>query len=137
MSQRCPKYDPNMTQRCPTCVPSMSNTSPRCATDNDSEHCPGSETRNLSSGILALMCGKRFLKNTTWRKRKQWFYEKTIWPPMALRIGLPGSSALQNDAHFKPVILQCQTPRETNPKGHWGPNCFLIKSLFLLRCTGS
>jgi hypothetical protein len=26
--------------------------------------------------------------------------------------------------------LQCRTPRETNPKGHWGPNSFLIKSLF-------
>ncbi len=49
---------------------------------------------------------------------------------MALRIGLPGSSALQNDGHIVPVTLQCQTPRETNPKSHWGPNYFLGKSLF-------
>ena len=74
----------------------------------------------------------------TWRKQKQGFYEKVIWPPMALRIGLPGSSALQNDGHIMPVILQCRTPQETNPKGHWGPNCFFIKSLFLLPpCTQS
>jgi len=39
---------------------------------------------------------------------------------MALRIGLPRSSALQNDGLDVPVILQCRTPRETNPKGHWG-----------------
>jgi hypothetical protein len=24
--------------------------------------------------------------------------------------------------------LQCRTPQETNPKGHWGPNCFLRNS---------
>ena len=50
---------------------------------------------------------------------------------MALRIGLPGSSAMQNDEHIKPVILQSRTRRETNPKGHWGPNYFLRKSLCL------
>ena len=66
----------------------------------------------------------------TWRKQKQGFYQKVIWPPMALRVGLPGSSALQNDGHIKPVILQCRTPRETNPNGHWGPNYFLINSFF-------
>jgi hypothetical protein len=49
---------------------------------------------------------------------------------MALRIGLLGSSALQNDGHIKPVILQCRTPQETNPKGHWESTCLLIKSLF-------
>jgi hypothetical protein len=27
-------------------------------------------------------------------------------------------------------MLQCRTPRETNPKGHWGPKYFLRKSLF-------
>ncbi len=37
----------------------------------------------------------------------------------------------------KEVILQCQAPRETNPKGHWGPNHLFIKSLFLLKCAGS
>jgi hypothetical protein len=50
---------------------------------------------------------------------------------MAFRIGLPDNSALQNDGHIKPIILQCRTPQETNPKGHWGPNCFLRKSVFL------
>ena len=50
---------------------------------------------------------------------------------MALRIGLLRSSALQNDGHIKPVILQCRTPRGTNLKGHWVPNYFLRKSLFL------
>jgi hypothetical protein len=40
---------------------------------------------------------------------------------MALRIGLLESSALQNDGHDVPVILQCRTPQETNPKGNWGP----------------
>ena len=54
----------------------------------------------------------------TWRKQKQGFYEKVIWPPMALRIGLLRSSALQNDGRIKPVILQCRTPQGTNPKGH-------------------
>ena len=60
---------------------------------------------------------------------------------MAHRVGLPGSSALQNDGHIVPVILQCRTPQETNPKGHWGPNYFLGKSLFfsslvVLVCLG-
>ena len=74
----------------------------------------------------------------TWRKQTQGFYGKTLWPPMALRIGLLESSALQNyglDAH---VILQCRTPQETNPKGQWGPTYFFINSLFLLPpCTQS
>ena len=61
---------------------------------------------------------------------------------MALRIGLLRSSALQNDGLDVPVSLQCRTPQETNPKGHWGPNCFLIKivffsSLVVLVCIGS
>ncbi len=68
----------------------------------------------------------------TRRKQKQGFYEKVIWPPMALRIGLLRSLALQNDGLDAPVILQCRTPQETNPKGHWGPNSFSIKSLCLL-----
>jgi hypothetical protein len=39
---------------------------------------------------------------------------------------------------LKPVILQCRTPHETNPKGHWGPHYFFIQSLFLLPpCTQS
>ena len=65
---------------------------------------------------------------TTREEQIHGFYQKIIWPPMALRIGLPGSSALQNDGHIVPVILQCRTPQETNPKGQWGPNYFLIKS---------
>jgi hypothetical protein len=47
---------------------------------------------------------------------------------MALRIGLLRSSALQNDGLDVPLILQCRTPQETNPKGHWGPNYFLRNS---------
>ena len=38
---------------------------------------------------------------------------------MAFRIVLLTSSALQNDGLDVPVILQCRTPQETNPKGHW------------------
>jgi hypothetical protein len=48
------------------------------------------------------------------------FSEKVIWLPFALRIGLPGSSALQKDGLAEPVILQSRTPRETNSKGQWG-----------------
>ena len=50
---------------------------------------------------------------------------------MALWIGLLRISALQNDGLDAPVILQHRTPTETNPKGHWGPNCYFIKLLFL------
>ena len=49
---------------------------------------------------------------------------------MAFRIGLLKSSALQNDGLDGPVMLQCPTPQETNPKGHWGPNYFLRNSPF-------
>ena len=66
----------------------------------------------------------------TWRKQKQGFEEKTIWPPMALRLGLLRSSALQNDGRIEPVMLQRRSPQETKPKGHWGPNCFFINSFF-------
>jgi hypothetical protein len=63
---------------------------------------------------------------------------------MALRIGLPGSPALQNDGLDMPVILQCRTPQETNPKGNGGPIYFLGKitpyllfsSLVVLVCPG-
>ncbi len=48
-----------------------------------------------------------------------------ILPPLALRIGLLRSSALQDDGHIKPVMLQCRTPQETNPEGHWGVNYFM------------
>ena len=66
------------------------------------------------------------------------FSQNLIWPPMVLRVGLPGSSALQHDGLDVPVMLQCRTAQETNPKGHWGPNGFFIKSLFLLPpCTQS
>ena len=44
---------------------------------------------------------------------------------MALRIGLLGSSALQNEGQDMPVILQSRTPQVTNPKSHWVPNCIL------------
>ena len=45
----------------------------------------------------------------TWRQQKHGFYEKVIWPPMALRIGLLTSSVLQFDGRIKSVILQCRT----------------------------
>ena len=61
-------------------------------------------------------------------RSSQGFYEKVIWRPMAVRIGLLRTSALQNDGRIKPVILQCRTPQETNPKGHWGPTYFLRNS---------
>ena len=47
---------------------------------------------------------------------------KISLPQMALRIGPLKSSALQNDGLVAPVILQCRTPQENNPKGRWGPN---------------
>jgi hypothetical protein len=61
---------------------------------------------------------------------------------MALRIGLLRSSALQDDGLDVPVILQCRTPQEANPKGHWGPTYFLrtslcFSSLVVLVCFGS
>jgi hypothetical protein len=62
--------------------------------------------------------------------------------PMALRIGLPGSSNLQNDGHIKPVILLCGNLRYINPKSHWGPMLFLmcfvsfVSSLVVLVCLG-
>ena len=61
---------------------------------------------------------------------KTGFSQKVIWPPMALKIGLPGSSALQNDGHLKPVILQCRTPRKPILRAIGGQIYFLIKSLF-------
>ena len=60
----------------------------------------------------------------TGRGQKQGLHEKVMWPPMALRIGLLSRSALQNDGRIKPVILQCRTPQETHPKGHWGTITF-------------
>ena len=54
---------------------------------------------------------------TTREKNKQGFFQKIIWPPMALGIGLLRSSALQIHGHITPVILQCRTPQKTNPKG--------------------
>ena len=66
-------------------------------------------------------------------------FSKSNVAPMALRIGLLRSLALQNDGHIKPVILQCPTPQETNPKGRWGPNHFFIIRLLcsLPPCTQS
>ncbi len=46
--------------------------------------------------------------------------KKVGLPPIALRIGHLGSSALQNDGFGVHGFLQCRTPQETNPKGHWG-----------------
>ena len=66
----------------------------------------------------------------TWRKQKPIFFEKTTWPTTALRMRLLRSSALQNDGLDAPVILECRTSQETNPKGHWGPNYIFRKSLF-------
>ena len=85
-----------------------------------------------------LVCSAWIPRLGTWRKQKHGFYEKVVWPPMALRIGLLRSSALHNDGLDAPVSVQSRTSQETNPKGHWGPNYFLIKSLLLLPpCTQS
>ena len=62
----------------------------------------------------------------TWRKQKQGSYEKAIWPPMALTIGLLGSSALQNDGRIKPVTLQCR-----------GPLGGIVFFLFVFVCAGA
>ena len=48
---------------------------------------------------------------------------------MGLRIGLLGSSALQNDGPITPIILQCRTPQETNPEGRWGVKLLFDKIL--------
>ena len=78
----------------------------------------------------------RHAKTGYMEEAKTRFYEKIFWLPMALRIGLLGRSAPQNDGLDAPVILQCRTPQETNPKGHRGPNLFFIRSLCLLPpCT--
>ena len=45
---------------------------------------------------------------------------------MALRVGLPGSSALQNDGLDELIVLQCRIPRETTSKGHWWPTYFSL-----------
>ena len=55
------------------------------------------------------------------------FVKKSFGPPWPLGLVSRGV----RHGHIKPVMLQCRTPQETNPKGHWGPNCFLIKSLFV------
>ena len=74
----------------------------------------------------------------TGRKQKPRFQENAIWLPVALRIALLRSSALQNDGRIRPVMLQCRTPQETDPKGHWGPHYFFRQSLSLLPpCTQS
>ena len=66
---------------------------------------------------------------TTREGKKQGISQKVIWPSMALRIGLPGSAELQHDGLHVLVFLQCRTPRETNPKGHWGPNYLCKKTI--------
>jgi hypothetical protein len=59
------------------------------------------------------------------------FLQKVGWFPLALRIGFPGSSALQNDGFDVPAILQCRTHQETNTKGQLGGgNYCLRKYLF-------
>jgi hypothetical protein len=66
-----------------------------------------------------------YLRSNT-LNQTQGFYHKEIVHPIALRMRLLRRSALQNDGLDVPVILQCRTPQETNPKGHWVPNYFLI-----------
>ncbi len=48
------------------------------------------------------------------------FLQNVSWVSMALRIGFPGSSALQNDGFDVPAILQCRTLQETNTNGQLG-----------------
>jgi hypothetical protein len=50
--------------------------------------------------------------------------------PNGSRIGLPGSSALQNDGLIVPAILQCRNHWETNPNNQWEPTKVLRKSIF-------
>ncbi len=74
----------------------------------------------------------------TWRKQEQGFYEKIIWPPMAIRIGLLRSSPLQNDGLMSPSFCSAELLRTPIHKGPWGPIYFTIKSLFSLPpCTQS
>ncbi len=65
-------------------------------------------------------------------------YKEKILARMPRRVGLRESSALQHQTRIYSVIFEYQTPQETNPKGHWGPNYFFKKSWFLLSpCTQS
>jgi len=69
--------------------------------------------------------------------RNKLIFSKSNLAPIALRIGLPGSSALQNDGFDVPVILQCRTHRETNRKGLWGPNKIIVfASSLVMVCIG-
>ena len=80
-------------------------------------------------GIPRLGTGRKQKTKILWKS-------ELVWPPMALRIALLRSSALQNDGLEAPVILQRWTPQESNIKGHWGPNYFFKKTLCLLPpCT--
>ena len=54
--------------------------------------------------------------------KKHGFSQKVIPPTNGPWDWSPGEfGTTKNDGHIKPVILQCRTPRETNPKGQWGP----------------
>ena len=63
----------------------------------------------------------------TWRKQKQGCYEKVIWPPMALRIGLLRSSALQNDGLDAPVTLAVANSSGDQSLGPLGPKLLFHK----------
>ena len=66
------------------------------------------------------------------RKKETGVTENVMGVTRGLRIGRAGSTGVEESDQMVPVILQCRTPRETNPKGLLGPNNVSIKSLFVV-----
>ena len=56
----------------------------------------------------------------TWRKQKQGLYEKVMWPPMALRIGLLRSSALKMTGVSSPSLCSAELLRRPILRAIWG-----------------
>ncbi len=55
---------------------------------------------------------------------EQGFYEKTYWPPMALRTGLLRSSALQDDGLDAPCLLHTSDAADDLPRVDLGGRCY-------------
>jgi hypothetical protein len=77
----------------------------------------------------------RHTRTTSDEKNNKTFSKSNLAPsgPKDLRIGIPGSSALQNDGFDVPVILQCRTLRETNHKSYWRAKLLFEKSMCFVR----
>jgi hypothetical protein len=79
---------------------------------------------------------------TTGEETKTRIFSKSELSPNVPWDLSPEEPALQTDGRDVHVILQCRTPRDTNPKGHWRQivffenPCFLF-SLVVLVCLGS